>query len=109
MEYTCIKKPTPVITKVNKMESVSINKEKSAWKSPTCIHENRGAVRACGWESCEANSIRATIKEANMLPGAKKVVIVLDKLLPDSAMMRKLTNGNNGIRYINCSTLFFNF
>jgi len=44
-----------------------------------------------------------------MLPGAKKVVIVLDKLLPDSAMMRKLTNGNNGIRYINCSTLFFNF
>jgi hypothetical protein len=41
------------------------------------------------------------MKEANMLPGAKKVVIFLDKLFPNKAIIIKLINGKSGTRYIN--------
>ena len=68
-----------------------------------------GTVTACWVDNCVANIINVIIKEANTLPGAKNVVTLLDKFLPNKASMIKLTNGNKGIRYTNCSTLSFNF
>ena len=85
------------------IDNESTKNEKSAWKSPTCIQDNNGAVTAWLLESCEKKINSATIKEAKILPGAKKVVILFDKLLPNKAMMVKLTNGNKGIRYTKCS------
>lgn len=80
------------------MDNESTKKEKSAWKSPTCIHVNIGTFTAWLFETWLKKINSATIKEARILPGAKYVIIFFDKLLPNKAMMVKLTNGNKGIR-----------
>src|SRR5688572_3889543 len=98
VEYTCMRKPIPVIINRNKDDKASTWKVNGIYSLPDCIKSNRCTMVVCPDAFTSKKIPSDTQNDASMARLPITPPAALGIVLQPRPLMRKPINGNNGTK-----------